>query len=92
MEFYKIKFKADVYNEIIGKLVLRSSAEMGFMDGYNKLGAPPFERFYVGGTGLFGGRYDGRELIPLRGYENATTEVKQKILLQEEVQSITDLR
>ncbi|WP_254555922.1 BamA/TamA family outer membrane protein, partial [Salmonella enterica] len=75
MEFYKIKFKADVYNEIIGKLVLRSSAEMGFMDGYNsQLGAPPFERFYMGGTGLFGGRYDGRELIPLRGYENATPE------------------
>lgn len=75
MEFYKIKFKADIYNEIVGKLVLRSSAEMGFMDGYNKeLGAPPFERFYVGGTGLFGGRYDGRELIPLRGYENASTE------------------
>ncbi|MEJ5103483.1 MULTISPECIES: outer membrane protein assembly factor BamA [Chryseobacterium] len=70
MEFYKIKFKADVYNEVAGKLVLRSSAEMGFMDGYNKtLGAPPFERFYVGGTGLFGGRYDGRELIPLRGYD-----------------------
>ncbi|AZA52383.1 outer membrane protein assembly factor BamA [Chryseobacterium sp. G0201] len=74
MEFYKIKFKADVYNEIAGKLVLRSSAEMGFMDGYNKeLGAPPFERFYVGGTGIAGGRYDGRELIPLRGYDNATT-------------------
>ena len=74
MEFYKIKFKADVYNEVIGKLVLRSSVEMGFMDGYNKeLGAPPFERFYVGGTGLFGGRFDGRELIPLRGYENAST-------------------
>ena len=75
MEFYKIKFKADAYNEVIGKLVLRSTAEMGFLDGYNKdLGAPPFERFYVGGTGLFGGRYDGRELIPLRGYENASTE------------------
>lgn len=74
MEFYKVKFKSDVYNEIIGKLVLRSTAEMGFMDGYNKeLGAPPFERFYVGGTGLFGGRFDGRELIPLRGYENASS-------------------
>jgi outer membrane protein insertion porin family len=47
---------------------------MGFLSGMNKdLGAPPFERFYVGGTGLFGGRYDGRELIPLRGYENAST-------------------
>ncbi len=74
MEFYKVKVKSDFYNEIVGKLVLRSTAEMGFMDGYNsELGAPPFERFYVGGTGLFGGRFDGRELVPLRGYENATT-------------------
>ena len=48
---------------------------MGFLDGYNKrFRAPPFERFYVGGTGLFGGRFDGRELVPLRGYENASTE------------------
>lgn len=75
MEFFKIKMKADAYNEVIGKLVLRSTAEMGFLNGYNKtLGAPPFERFYVGGTGLFGGRFDGRELVPLRGYENASTE------------------
>jgi outer membrane protein insertion porin family len=36
MEFYKIKFKADAYNEVIGKLVLRSTAEMGFLEGYNK--------------------------------------------------------
>lgn len=74
MEFYKVKMKAEAFNEVVGKLVMRTSAEMGFMDGYNdELGAPPFERFYVGGTGLFGGRFDGRELIPLRGYENAST-------------------
>ena len=53
LEFYKIKLKADIYNTVIGKLVLRTSGEMGFLNGYNKeLGAPPFERFYVGGTGL----------------------------------------
>ena len=75
MEYFKVKLKADAYNEIVGKLVLRSSMEMGFLNGYNKkLGAPPFERFYMGGTGLYGGRYDGRELIPLRGYEDASTE------------------
>lgn len=74
MEFFKVKLKAESYNEIVGKLVLRTSGEMGFMDGYNKqLGAPPFERFYLGGTGLFGQRFDGRELIPLRGYENSST-------------------
>lgn len=74
MEFYKVKMKGDIYNTLVGKLVLRTTAEIGFMDGYNKqLGAPPFERFYIGGTGLFGGRYDGRELVPLRGYENASS-------------------
>ncbi len=74
LEFYKVKLKADIYNTVVGKLVLRSSAEMGFLDGYNRqLGAPPFERFYVGGTGLMGGRIDGRELVPLRGYENSSS-------------------
>ncbi|MGC4128315.1 MAG: POTRA domain-containing protein [Bergeyella sp.] len=74
LEFYKVKLKADVYNTVVGKVVLRTAAEMGFLNGYNKeLGVPPFERFYVGGTGLFGGRYDGRELVPLRGYENASS-------------------
>lgn len=74
MEYYKIKFKADAYNEIIGKLVLRSTMEMGFLSGYNsELGAPPFERFYMGGTGMYNGRYDGRELIPLRGYQDSST-------------------
>ncbi|NAW51691.1 BamA/TamA family outer membrane protein [Elizabethkingia argentiflava] len=74
LEFYKIKMKADAYSQIIGKLVLRSSLEMGFLNGYNKqLGAPPFERFYMGGVGLFNGRFDGRELIPLRGYEDASS-------------------
>lgn len=74
LEFYKVKLKADIYNTLIGKLVLRSSAEMGFLDGYNRqLGAPPFERFYVGGVNQIGGNFDGRELIPLRGYENASS-------------------
>ncbi|MGX9985319.1 outer membrane protein assembly factor BamA [Soonwooa purpurea] len=74
MEFFKVKFKADFYNEIVGKLVLRTTAEMGYLSGYNKeLGAPPFERFYVGGVGLFNGRFDGREIVPLRGYENSSS-------------------
>lgn len=74
LEYYKIKLKADAYSQVFGKLVLRSAMEMGFMDGYNKdLGAPPFERYYMGGTGLLYGQYDGRELIPLRGYEDASS-------------------
>jgi len=74
LEFYKIKIKVDAYNEIIGKLVLRSALETGFLEGYDKkLGAPPFERYYMGGVGMFNGQYDGREIIPLRGYEDSTS-------------------
>ena len=74
MEFYKVKLKADFYNEVVGKLVLRTTGEMGFLNGYSKeLGPPPFERYYVGGVGLFNGRFDGRELVSLRGYENASS-------------------
>ena len=40
---------------------------------YNrKIGTIPFERFYLGGTGLNQNRFDGREIISLRGYEDAT--------------------
>ena len=47
--------------------------EMGLLGMYNKkMGAAPFERFYVGGDGLsgMGYQFDGRELISLRGYSN----------------------
>ncbi len=74
IEYYKIKTKAYWYKEIIGKLVLKAGGEFGFLSGYNRdLGAPPFERYYVGGTGLAGNRFDGREIIPLRGYQDSST-------------------
>ena len=48
-----------------------SNAEFGFLGAYNKdLGVSPFERFYVGGDGLATGRFDGRQPVQLRGYEN----------------------
>jgi outer membrane protein insertion porin family len=75
LEFYKIKFKADWYTEVLklGKnsLVLRPSLEFGFLGAYNNdRGVIPFERFFVGGDGLGSYSLDGRESIALRGYEN----------------------
>lgn len=73
LEYYKIKFKADAYTKIYGKLVLRTLTEFGFLGAYNQdRGAVPFERFYVGGDGLANYSLDGRETIQLRGYENNT--------------------
>jgi len=74
LEYYKIKFKAYWYQELIGKLVLKAGGEFGFLNAYdNGLGLPPFERFYIGGTGLYGNMFDGREIIPLRGYKDSSS-------------------
>ena len=71
LEYYKIKFKADWFTKIYGKLVLRSLGEFGYLGYYNKdRGLVPFERFYVGGDGLANFAQDGREVIQLRGYPN----------------------
>lgn len=71
LEYYKIKFKADWYTSLYGKLVLRSLGEFGFMGAYNQeRGLVPFERFYLGGDGLANYSLDGRETIQLRGYPN----------------------
>ena len=71
MEYYKIKFKADWYTKIYGKLVLRALTEFGFLGAYNQeRGSVPFERFYLGGDGMANYSMDGRETIQLRGYPN----------------------
>lgn len=73
MEFYKWNFKSKWFSSFTDKLVLATRLEMGLLGMYNKkMGAAPFERFYVGGDGLsgMGYQFDGRELISLRGYSN----------------------
>jgi outer membrane protein insertion porin family len=73
IEFYKVVFTGRWYSPIVGKLVLMSNAELGFLGAYNdEIGAPPFERFYVGGDGMQQGRFDGRTVIALRGYPNSS--------------------
>jgi len=71
LEYYKLKFKGIWYTTVVGKIVLKTNAELGFLGAYNSdRGLPPFERFYVGGDGLGSFSLDGREVIALRGYPN----------------------
>ena len=73
LEYYKIKFKADWYTKVYGKLVFRSLAEFGFLGAYNQnRGVVPFERYYLGGDGMQNFSMDGRETIQLRGYPNGS--------------------
>ena len=71
LEYYKIKFEGQWFTSLIGKLVLSSKVEFGFLGAYNNdRGIPPFDRFFLGGDGLGGYALDGREVIRLRGYPN----------------------
>lgn len=81
VEYQKYKFTTTFYTPITNKrgvdgkearnLVLKTSAGFGFLTSYNnKVGIAPFERFYLGGSGLTGFALDGREIIALRGYDD----------------------
>ena len=71
-EYFKIKVQGEWYTPLTKnkKLVLRTKFGFGYLGSYNAAkGDSPFERFYLGGSGLNGTwQFDGRELIALRGY------------------------
>lgn len=75
-EYYKIKFTGEWYAPLSKnkKLIFNPKFGFGFMGAYNKhKGVSSFERFYLGGSGLNGTwQFDGREIIPLRGYSGTT--------------------
>ncbi len=71
-EYHKWKFEAQWYQKIVGKLVLKTQAQFGFLGQYsNKTGQSAFERFKLGGDGMQGFDFlQGSEVISMRGYEN----------------------
>lgn len=72
-EFYKWKLDAEWYTTLWKKLVLTTKARFGFLGYYNpKLGLTFFERFQVGGAGIFGYNIAATEIISQRGYDNYT--------------------
>lgn len=73
LEFHKTKFSYSWFQNLAGKLVVNVRTQFGFLGLYNrKLDITPFERFYLGGSGLSGFALDGREIIALRGYGDNT--------------------
>jgi len=72
LEYYKINIRGSWMLNIIGDVVLNARFRFGYMGQYNNdVGLSPFGRYYVGGDGLSSWMLDGREVIPLRGYQNA---------------------
>lgn len=75
IEFHKWVFKGDYYYELFGesKLVLNSKFAFGYLGHYNNtIGPSPFENFYVGGSGMTGYSFYGRDVIAMRGYEDGS--------------------
>ncbi|MDB5062922.1 MAG: outer membrane protein assembly factor BamA, partial [Mucilaginibacter sp.] len=72
VEYYKVKFDAQWFTKITGKLVLMSQTRFGYLGTYNsQVGPSPFERFKLGGDGMQSYQFlQGTDIIGLRGYEN----------------------
>lgn len=83
IEYQKYKFTAEWFTQLThykpkgeGKearnLVLRTKIGFGILGMYNrKVGVSPFERYYMGGSGLSGYQnFVAREIIALRGYSD----------------------
>ena len=71
VEYYKFNVRGSWYLNLVGDVVLSTRFRFGFMGYYNKdIGLSPFGRYFLGGDGLSSWVLDGREVIPLRGYEN----------------------
>lgn len=69
IEYYKVNLRGAWMMNIIGDVVLSARFRFGYMGYYNKeIGLSPFGRYYMGGNGLQVYAYDGREVIPMRGY------------------------
>ncbi len=78
IEFHKWTFKADYYYPLTknDKLVLNTRFAFGYLGFYNKdIGPSPFENFSVGGDGMTGYSFYGREMIKLRGYGSGSSGV-----------------
>jgi outer membrane protein insertion porin family len=72
VEYYKMKFDAQWFQRISGKLVLMTQVRFGFLGEYNSYVPPsPFERFKLGGDGMQSYQFlQGSDIIGLRGYQN----------------------
>ncbi|NLO67855.1 MAG: outer membrane protein assembly factor BamA [Bacteroidales bacterium] len=82
IEYHKWSFKSSWYTKLWGigggesgevrDFVLATKAEFGYLGFYNRYARSPFESFEVGGDGMMGYSYYGKDLIALRGYANGS--------------------
>ena len=72
VEYHKWRLNAEWYTPLVGNLILKTQAKIGFLGAYNdQVGVSPFERFQLGGDGVNNQQFAfaGVDIISLRGYE-----------------------
>jgi len=70
IEYHKWSFSGAWYTSLVGNLVLAAKAEFGYLGFFNRdIGSSPFEKFRVGGSGMYSYNLYGADIISLRGYE-----------------------
>jgi outer membrane protein insertion porin family len=64
-----VEIQLDLYFQIFKNFVVKPKVQYGFLGNYNpSYGISPFERFYMGGSGLGAFNFYGWEYVGLRGY------------------------
>jgi len=70
IEYHKWSFSGAWYTSLVGNLVLAAKAEFGYLGFFNRdIGSSPFEKFRVGGSGMYSYNLYGADIISLRGYK-----------------------
>lgn len=74
IEYHKWTFKGKVFMPLDKreKLVLFAGFDFGYLGHYNKHKRSPFEGYEMGGDGMSGYSFYGRDYIGLRGYRNGS--------------------
>jgi outer membrane protein insertion porin family len=71
LEYHKWKFSSTWYFQIVKNLVVKPKVQYGYLGNFNSTyGISPFERFYMGGSGLGAFNFYGWEYVGLRGYQD----------------------
>lgn len=69
LEYHKWSFAGDFFFEIARNLVVRPKVQVGYLGSFSEdYGISPFERYYMGGSGLGQFNFYGWEYVGLRGY------------------------
>lgn len=81
IEYHRWTFKGAWYTSLVGNLVMALKSEFGYLGFFNSdIGPSPFEKFDVGGSGMYGYNLYSTDIVALRGYPDGSLTPTKNIL------------